>query len=183
VGLANTQAKNAAMAQNLSEKQRVSDANTATRNQQQQYNKSLQQQDFENKYKKAGGVSTGLNNQALGYQQAGQATQQFLGTLAGAGASVAKSDERDKKNIEDFDPSQFLDDLTSVKYRYKNPKDGEGKFAGPMAQDLEKNEIGKSMVHDTPDGKVVDTGRAAMTGLSVMSDLHERLKKLEKERA
>jgi len=176
VGLVNTQAKNAAMAQNLAEKQRVSDANTALRNQQQQYNKNLNQQQFDNAYKKAGGTSQALNNQSELFQKTGESNKKMLGDAATSAAAIF-SDERLKDDIEDFDPSKFLDDLTSVKYHYKNPKMGEGKQVGVMAQDIEK-EV-PQMVEDTPRGKVVDYNKAGGPILASMASLHDRLKKLE----
>lgn len=175
VELVNTKARNIAQAQNLSEQQRVADSNVDLKNQQQKYNKSLQQQQFDNAYKKAGGVAYSLNNQAQGFQQAGQGVQNLIGTTLGAAAAF--SDEEVKDDVADFDPSAFLDDLTSVKYRYKNPKMGEGKQVGVMAQDIEK-EV-PQMVHDTPDGKIVDYNKAGGPILASMASLHERLKKLE----
>lgn len=179
VNLTNTAANNTAEAANLAAKQKIADANVATHNAQQQYNKQLQQQQFDNAYKKAGGVAGGLNNQAQGFQQAGQANQQLIGTAASSAAAF--SDEKVKKEVETFDPSKFLDDLTSVKYRYKDPGMGDGKQVGVMAQDIEK-EV-PQMVHDTPEGKVVDYNKAGGPILASMSSLNERLKKLEKERA
>lgn len=176
VALENTKAKNVAQAQNLAEKQRVSDSNVASRNTQQQYNKELNQRQFDNAYKKAGGIASGLNKQAEGYMQAGKNTQSLFGT--GLSAAAAFSDEEVKKEVDDFDPSQFLDDLTSVKYRYKNPEMGQGKQVGVMAQDIEK-EV-PQMVHDTPEGKVVDYNKAGGPILASMASLHERLKKVEK---
>lgn len=183
VNMANVQARNAAAAQNLGEKQRVADTNVASHNAQQQYNKGLQQQQFENAYRKAGGTAGALQQQAGGYMQAGKNTQDLIGTLLGAGASAAtKSDENAKEDIQEFDASKFLDDLTPSKYRYKNPqKDGEGKQVGVMAQDIEK-EV-PQMVMDTPDGKMVDYNKAGGPIMASMASLHERLKKLEKERA
>lgn len=175
VSLENTKSKNIAQAQNLAEKQRIADANATLKNSQQQYNKELEQKQFENAYKKAGGVASGLQNQAQGFQQVGKSNQELLGT--GLSAAAAFSDEEVKDHISDFDPSEFLDNLTSVKYRYKNPKMGEGKQVGVMAQDIEK-EV-PQMVHDTPEGKVVDYNKAGGPILASMASLHERLKKLE----
>lgn len=175
LALENTKAKNIAQAQNLAEKQRVADANVGLRNAQQQYNKGLQQQQFENSYKKAGGLASSLQNQAQAFQQAGKSNQELLGT--GASAAAAFSDEEVKDDVSDFDPSEFLDNLTSVKYRYKNPKMGEGKQVGVMAQDIEK-EV-PQMVQDTPEGKVVDYNKAGGPILASMASLHDRLKKLE----
>jgi hypothetical protein len=88
VGLANVNALNNAQAQNLDEKQRVADQNVATRNQQEQYNKNLVQQDFDNRYKKAGGTATAQNNLATQQNAARQADMNLAGSLAGAGATA-----------------------------------------------------------------------------------------------
>jgi hypothetical protein len=188
--MANTAAHNQAQASNLATKQDIANQNVAQSNQQQQYNKQLAQQDFDNKIKKAGGQSgVALQNaQAAGANSAGAANafNQMLGTAIGAGATAYSggankaSDERGKKDIHEMDSSDFLDKITGYKYKYKDPeKNGEGDNFGPMAQDLEKSDIGKSMVSDTPDGKMVDTNKAAMAALGVIADLHERIKKME----
>ena len=74
----------------------------------------------------------------------------------------------------------FLDKIKAYEYEYKDPKYGAGKYLSPMAQDLEKSEIGKSMVVDTPEGKMVDYARGAGAYLAAASNLNERLQKLEK---
>lgn len=183
VNMANVQARNTAAAQNLGEKQRVADSNVGTHNSQQQYNKGLQQQQFENAYRKAGGTAGALQQQAGGYMEAGKNLQQLIGTAIGTGASAAtKSDENAKEDIQEFDASKFLDDLTPSKYRYKNPQmDGEGKQVGVMAQEIQKE--APQMVMDTPQGKVVDYNKAGGPIMASMASLHDRLKKLEKERA
>lgn len=182
IGLANTQARNQAQKDNLAEKQRVADANVATRNNQQQYNKQLLQQDFENRYKKAGGVAGAYQNQAGQFNQAGQQITNLVGSGIQAGATAAAaSDEKLKTDIQDFDASEFLNSLTPHKYRYKDEKHGAGVYAGPMAQDLEKTDIGKSMVFEGEDGKMVDASRAALAALAAGADHEDRLKKLEGE--
>lgn len=172
----NTQNKNQAAQANLAEKQRIADTNTATRNNQQQYNKNLAQVQFDNAYKKAGGVASGLNNQATGFLTAGQGIQNLIGSAAGAAA--AASDENLKENVEEFNPSEFLDSLTSYKYNYKNPsKFGEGEQVGVLAQDLEK--FAPQMVEDTPEGKMVDYNKAGGPLFASLADLNDRLKKIE----
>jgi len=59
------------------------------------------------------------------------------------------------------------------------PGAGEGKFISPMAQDMEKSELGKGMVMDTPEGKMVDYGKAGGLMLGVASMLNERMDDLE----
>jgi len=87
-GNLNTQNQNAAAAQNLAEKQRIADSNVGTRNQQQQYNKNLQQQQFDNQIKKAGGAASAYQNQAANASSQGQGIQNLVGTGLMAGAML-----------------------------------------------------------------------------------------------
>lgn len=181
--LANVAANNAAQATNLQNKQAVADANVNNRNMQQQYNKDLIQKNFDNEIKKRGGqVNTATQNAANAGQDSrgrAQAQNQTWGTMFQAAAMM--SDERAKDEIEDFDAADFLDKLTGYKYSYKDKKHGEGKHAGVMAQDLEKSEIGSKLVTDTPEGKVVDYGKAGPAMMASLAALNKRLKKIEGE--
>ena len=75
-----------------------------------------------------------------------------------------KSVKYEKGDSEDFSPKKFLDALKPNSFEYKDkfkkdPLAGEGRFLGVMAQDLEKaGPVGKSMVKDTPMGKLVNYG-------------------------
>lgn len=175
----NVGARNAAQEKNLANTQSVSNANVDLANKQQQYNKELNQQDFENEFKKNQAISGALNKTSsnAGNAQANQdqAGRQLIG--AGITAAAAFSDESLKENVEKFDPSEFLDNLTSYKYNYKNPKHGEGNQVGVMAQDLEKG--APQMVEDTPEGKVVDYEKAGGPLFASLAHIHERLKKIE----
>lgn len=77
-----------------------------------------------------------------------------------------------------------LDKLKAYEYEYKDPSAagaGEGKFNGIMAQDLEKaGPVGKSMVMDTPQGKMVDYGKGFSAILAAQVDFNERMKQIEK---
>lgn len=57
--------------------------------------------------------------------------------------------------------------------------DPNGRQYGVMAQDLERSPVGRSMVIDTPGGKVVDTNKAAMASLAANARLNERLQNVE----
>lgn len=174
----NTGIRNQAQGQNLAERQRISDANTGISNQQQMHNQGLSQQDFENKYRKAGGVAGAQQGLSNLYGQQGQQNMQVFGS--GLQAAAIASDERLKKDVKDFDAGAFLDSLTGKSYRYKDPaKFGEGRNAGVMAQDLEKTPEGKALVKDTPEGKMVDYGKGFGALLGSMADMHKRLKKVE----
>lgn len=72
----------------------------------------------------------------------------------------------------------MLDALKAKKYAYK----GEGPDAehlGIMAQDLEKSPLGRTMVLDTPRGKMVDGNLAFGAVLAAAADLNRRMNALE----
>ena len=127
------------------------------------------------------------NLQIAGQNAAGR--NQMTGEVikaAASGAALAASDERVKKNVQSGDSSiqDFLDAISAKKYSYKDPEKpgrGEGEFVSPMAQDLEESEVGKSMVKDTPTGKMVDYGKGFGAVLAAQAMLNERMKKLEKK--
>ena len=134
-----------------------------------------------------------IANQQAATAQRGQ-NLGIIGSLAGSGATVAAaaSDENNKTNIvpntEDASKtiSEFMDALKSYTYEYKksakqpngkpNP---EGKVKSVMAQDLEKTDLGKQMVTNTPDGKVVDYAQGMAPLLAAIAELNKRTKKLE----
>lgn len=143
------------------------------------------------------------NAQYAAQQQAANAAAnaQMGGALIGGLASVAgsyvgkssapaptSSDEKGKKNIEPAskEMKEFLDHLTASKYEYKNSK-GPGKAQGDrygvMAQALEKSKVGKSMVKESPQGKMVDYGQGFGALLASQAELHKRLEKLEKKKS
>ena len=131
-------------------------------------------------------------NQARLRAQQAQADAAATGSFLGAGASAlgsmfAKSDENSKKNIKKDSKSSndFLEKLSSVSYKYKDtsePGTAEGKRHGILAQDLEKSEVGKSLVLNTPGGKMVDTVQGFGAVLAAQSELHKRLKELESKK-
>lgn len=183
----NTQQRMGVQAQNLAAKQAIANQTAATRNQQEMYNKGLIQQQFQNQMAKATGqnqATQNLTNQYMGQAQAAQQAQQaqtgaLLGAAGTIGAAALRSDINAKTNIESFSSDEFLSKLKPYKYDYKDKSDGKGKQAGVMAQDLEKTEIGKQAVIDTPKGKMVDYNKLGPTMLSSLVELNERLKKIE----
>lgn len=178
IGMANTNATNAAQASNLAATQKVADANVALRNQQQAQNKGVNQQIFNNQMQIDQAKAGAMQTQAAGQYQDAQDTKKDIGTLVSTAAMM--SDENEKKNIKPFSASEFLDNIVPSKYHYKNSeRDGAGMHASPMAQDLEKSAVGKSMVKDTPDGKMVDYGKGFGAILASLVDVHNRVKKIE----
>lgn len=103
--------------------------------------------------------------------------------LAMSGLSLL-SDKNAKSSPKDGgdDLRGFLDALQAYSYKYKEPqKHGGGEQIGVMAQDLEKHPIGKSLVVDTPEGKMVNYGKSGGVLLASQAALNDRLSELEKE--
>lgn len=75
----------------------------------------------------------------------------------------------------------FMNQLGSHAYEYKDKKDGEGTFVSPMAQEFEKSEIGKSAVIDTPEGKKVDYARLVGTELAALASQNTQIKDLQSQ--
>ena len=110
----------------------------------------------------AGGTAQAANIQAGNNQVQAQTDNALIGAGAGGAASLAKvSDENAKKDVSrdsDRDIDAFLGALEEHGYRYRDPAEGAGERHGPMAQELERSAIGRSLVHTGPDGvKRVDT--------------------------
>lgn len=115
-------------------------------------------------------------------QKHDQGAMNMMGSMFGG-----MSDKNSKTNIKDAKPEvqDFLDSVGSPKkYEYKDskkdhPMAGEGEHISPMAQDLEKTSMGKGMVKDTPDGKIVDYAKGFGAMLAAQGEINERLKALE----
>lgn len=99
----NVNAANQAGLRNLSEKQRIGEAGTNTQNQQQQYNKGLIQQNFNNQMQRAGGEANQYNQisaaQRAGAANQGNMTSNLINTgtrlgaayMTGGGSEVARA--------------------------------------------------------------------------------------------
>lgn len=105
-----------------------------------------------------------------------------LGNIAGGIAGIF-SDENLKEGIRDAgeDVDDFLDKLSPKAWKYKDGKRyGEGEHVGPMAQEFEASRLGKGMVEETPEGKLVKfDGRGLATLAAGAARLNQRLRKLE----
>jgi hypothetical protein len=108
----------------------------------------------------------------------------MTGLLAGLGSAVAyaASDQTLKTDIKSGDAKvkEFLNAISAHDYKYKDSKHGEGRFVSPMAQEIEKSELGKVGVVNTPEGKMVNYGHLAGTMLAAQGHLNKRLSDLEK---
>jgi hypothetical protein len=105
-----------------------------------------------------------------------------MGTGIGAAAAgnpggLAKSDVRSKYAFQDPDIRDLQDYLGRTKgklYRYKNPTapgQRPGLNYGPMAQDLQKSKIGRTVVVEGKDGLYVDTARLALADHAALAEL------------
>lgn len=101
MGQRNVASKNDAAKYNLSEKQRVSDANTNLLNQEQQYNRGLLQKKFDNEMAKSSGMANARTGAANNYNSAANSTQQMWGGigqgLGQIGTQIALSEDQKKK--------------------------------------------------------------------------------------
>lgn len=162
------------------------------KNQEQMYNKELLQKQFENqrgltqmKTNAMMGQASNLMQQSQAEAQAAQANAAGLRDLvvgaASAASAGAKSDKNSKENISKPNSNSiqtFLDKLNPYKYNYKDDSSKSPQM-GVMAQDLEKSDLGKEFVEEVDGDKYVDYGKMASTQMAAISDLHQRLKKLE----
>ena len=85
---------------------------------------------------------------------------------------------KDKDLLSSVEIDGFLGTLSPKQYNYKDKNHGEGKQVGIMAQDLEKTQLGKQMVENTPEGKQVNFGKGLGLVMTSQARLNERLNKV-----
>jgi hypothetical protein len=157
------------------------------RNQQQMYNKQLQQQQFQNQMAKQGMLNqarsavAGVDQQrAQGAVQASQNRAAGLQGMAKMGLQLAMSDER-TKDVKKNSLHDFLDKLNPSEFTYKDDPEQEDRV-GIMAQDMELSDLGKNHVVEDEEGiKYVDYGKLLPVLTAAVADLHKRMKKSEGE--
>lgn len=137
----------------------------------------------------AKGFSEGSSSFSAGDSTGKQQLASFAASISDKNSKKnvsSYSDKNSKKNVEDASPQSFLDALKAYSYDYKDsskPGAGEGRHLSVMAQDLEKaGPVGRSMVKNTPEGKVVDYGKGFAAMLASQVHLNERLKKSESKK-
>jgi len=171
----NTNARNQAAERNINTRQGLENANTQIANNQKTYNAEAPMRRLGVMSGMASGQAGTFSDSAKHYMKQGENSKKTLGTIIGAA-----SDVRLKQDVKSFDPDEFLDSITGYKYNYKKPdRHGEGEHAGVMAQDLEKTEVGASLVEDTPEGKMVDFGKGFGAILASLAQVNDRLKIVE----
>ncbi|MEZ0208560.1 MAG: tail fiber domain-containing protein [Candidatus Paceibacterota bacterium] len=103
-------------------------------------------------------------------------------TVVNAGPEKVAEFAKEQEDSQ-FNPKSFLDALKPYSYKYKNPNSpgaGEGRHLSVMAQDLEKaGPVGRSMVKQTPNGKMVDYSKGFGAILAAQADFNERMKQIE----
>lgn len=113
-----------------------------------------------------------------------------IGGMLTAAAGALFSDERSKEKIERLEgalsSSLALDTVKGApaySYNYKDPSQPgakPGRMVGPMAQDLERGPLGNTVVKDTPQGKMVDSGRLTMVNTSAIAEQQKQLDALKR---
>lgn len=113
----------------------------------------------------------------------------FIGQLlgfAGMGlsAGAAASDRRTKRDIEKVKSmAAALRSTAGHSWNYKDPKKhGEGRYTGPMAQDLERRPEFRSAVKEVGGVKMVDATRLVMTHHAALHDLQKQIDRIAKHR-
>lgn len=160
---------------------RGTDVNIASQNQQSQI--ATRGQNITQEQNQAGNVLQANANQAAAAGaklQADIAGKQQAGNLLSTGAGIAAmSDRRAKEDIKPAPTGAFREFLGAVdpsRYRYKGRPEPK---VGVMAQDLERSEVGDTIVRDTPDGKVIDIPSATGALIAALADVHRRVNRLE----
>ena len=87
--------------------------------------------------------------------------------------NIKKAKDKDLMNPKEIDG--FLNDLYAYQYNYKDSNHGAGKQVGVMAQDLEKTQLGKQMVEDTPQGKQINAAKGLGLAMASQARLNQRL--------
>ena len=102
-----------------------------------------------------------------------QRTQSLIDALGQAGALTDAQLSRGAVDatMDGVRPRQF-------EYRAQTGLDTRPR-AGILAQDLERTPLGRSIVRETPQGKVLDVGQLTGTNSAMIGRLNERLRKLE----
>jgi hypothetical protein len=97
---------------------------------------------------------------------------------------AAMSDETQKDHVSDATGklTDFMSTIGAHSYQYKDPDaDGHGTYTTPMAQELQKTELGKQAVIETPRGLMVNYGRLGGVTLAAVSVVHREQQKLAQQ--
>lgn len=185
---ANVDRRNAANAANLAETQRISDANATIKGENRAIAANARQTAYENDLDRRRAVSDALAARAQQQTERQKQKATAAGSMMGAGATVAagmlsKSDERSKDVAGDTpDMDAFMEALKPLAFTYKDPASpgaAEGENVGVVAQDVEKTPVGRTMVKNTPDGKMLDIQKGFGVILAALAALHDKIEAKE----
>lgn len=182
---ANVASRNAAQEANLAEKQRVSDTNVETAGKNREIAATATQSAFDDQMAKKKMIADALTAKAQQQTERQKAKASAAGGMMGVLGSVgsglmAKSDE----NAKDIEPGKpdldaFMESLKPIAFDYKSGGTGEGegpgRHIGVRAQDVEKTPEGKTMVKDTPHGKMLDMAKAFGLILGSLAELKDEI--------
>jgi hypothetical protein len=169
--------------------QQAAGANQQAQLQQQQMNDQAQQWGWGSllgQYQTGAGRTfagqQGAEDRELGNKQFGWGQMKDYAAMAG-GLALMASDERVKENVEPGEGKlkELLEAAGTHAYTYKDSeKHGEGVRVSPMAQELEKSELGRALVHEDASGTKLVNYPAALGAMLASEAMHEkRIAKLE----
>lgn len=112
------------------------------------------------------------NQQRQFFGQVHQTGGMLTGMSGGGGANFC--DERLKTNIKPV-PKEYLEEmkplLKAFAFNYVSDEYGKGEWIGPMAQDLEKSKLGKTLIFEDKNGfKKIDMNRLLLLFLATMAE-------------
>lgn len=133
------------------------------------------------------GSGSGIASAMAGYAQDRDAREderrRALGQAAGGAGFDASNMVSDVRNKRDISPAQATAaGSPAYEYSYRDPRNGEGRMVGPMAQDVERTPLGNTLVSEGPDGKKrLDGGRAGLVSLSAVGEQQQQLQAQQAE--
>ena len=134
-------------------------------------------------------TSANVGAQATAGERSPLATgiQQGLGMYAGYLMGSDEEMKREIASITDEEIDEFLSNLEPVEFEYDDDaieegKGTEGKKMGILAQDAEKSKLGKTLVEEEDDDKMIDIPSTVGALLASAASLNKRVKRLEGEK-
>lgn len=101
----------------------------------------------------------------------------------GGPAATAQAGARRGGEVPEQGPAYDLRPAEGYEYSYRDPeRHGQGRFVGPMAQDLERSPATRGAVFTDREGqKSVDPGRLTLTNTSAISEQQRELERLKQQ--
>ncbi len=101
------------------------------------------------------------------------------GIMTGLGTMMCDENLKTDVEPEGVEIDEMLRNIVPCSYNYKDKVHGEGRRVGVMAQDLQRTEIGESIVFDAGDHLEIDGNKAVPMLLAVVARLNARIDQLE----